>query len=410
MLPHDTQAELFAAALIVDGGKQTLNAFPWTEEHFSDIVSLRIYQACVTLAAANQKIDSMSVTTEANKDGKLAGIAEGYARVAIATTEGSGMSGSADYYFSHLSELLTRRKAILAAKKAVVDLESGDDPQDVAEIFSLASKSIIVKEKPDLKSQLSDLLTLIESNKGRERFPTGLKGLDDALDGGAERGEFVVYAGETSMGKSVLLQMAAAALGASGRKVVVYGLEMPAAMYLSRMAANIANHAILFRGDPDKGFLQAISRAVNTLGAMKLIIRDDLQTLTEIKADAENEIAEGADAIVIDYIQRVQHSIKGSNREEVISTIARTCKNLAFNNNVVVYSATQLNDDGRVRESRTISHEADILGTIQNGYIILDKFRRGERFKKIGCKLNGALARFDKCEIPEDEPKKKYGR
>lgn len=408
-LPLDAKAEVFTAALIVDGGAKVLNAYPWDEGMFTDVIALAMYRSCVRLAAAGHKIDGMSVAIDAKKSGDLNGIEGGQVRLLGETTEAFGLSGSVDFYFNSLSELWTRRKVMLATMRGTEAIKSGaTSPQEVAETIAEAAKSIEIKTRPTLKDQLGAMLQLIEDNKKRERFPTGLNELDDALDGGYERGELVVFAGETSTGKSVWLQMCAAALGQSGRSVVVYSLEMSAAVILARLSANMASHAILFRGDADVGFVNAIRKAVNLIGGMKLIIRDDMFSLAEIMRDARIQIEAGADAIVIDYIQRVEHTTK-ENREQTVSEITRQMKRLALQGNVAVLTASQLNEEGKVRESRAIAQDCDILAVIKEGALSLDKFRRGQRFKKIGCRLNGALARFEFSRETEEEPQKTNG-
>jgi len=406
-LPSDPKAELFTAALILDDPK-VLNSYPWDEAMFVNLIAKSTYLSVVRLTEKGYEVNAMSVAVDAEKSGDLKGIESGQNKVLANATDGMGMSGGIEFYFNVLSELWTRRKAIISTMEGLSDLKKGSKtPQEVSDEIAISCKSLEVKVQPNLKDQLGEMLKLIEANKTRERFPTGMEQLDFALDGGYERGELLVYAGETSMGKSVLLQMAAAALGVSGRSVTIYTLEMSAATILTRLSANLANKAIMFRGESDEGYIRAITKAVNQIGQMKLTIRDNIFSLSEIMRDAKIQIENGADAIIIDYIQRVEHYTK-ENREQAVAEVTRQMKRLALQGNVAVLSASQLNEDGKVRESRAISQDCDILAVIKDGFLCLDKFRRGERFRKIGCKLNGALARFDYVKYEPEEEKPKY--
>jgi len=60
-----------------------------------------------------------------------------------------------------------------------------------------------------------------------------------------------------------------------------------------------------------------------------------------------------------------------------------------------VLTATQLNDDGRVRESRAIAHDADVLLTINEDGIYVAKSRNGQRDVTMNLTLNGRLQRFE---------------
>lgn len=404
-LPSDTQAELYAASLILHGAPNSLN-FPWEEGMFTSPHALAIYKAVVRLSQSSQPIDAMTVCSSA-LDSKDITQSE-YGSLLVSAGEGYGASGSLDYYFSLLSSLHTRRKMIRSLLSGAQSISKGLlCPSQVLEEISEASKEKEVKSFPSLKEQLMELLQFIENNKTKERFSTGLQELDQALDGGYEKGEFVVFAGETSTGKSVLLQMAALALVRAAKKTAFYSLEMPSTAILARMASNAASCSVIFHGPPNQQQAQAINRAINQLAKLPLIIRDSIFSLHDIIRDAKQQIDNGAEAIVIDYIQRVEYQTKES-REQAVAEVTRQMKRLAMEKSVAVLSASQLNEEGKVRESRAISQDCDILCVIKDGHLSLDKFRRGERFKKIGCKLNGALARFVAAEYnPEEKPKYK---
>ena len=59
-----------------------------------------------------------------------------------------------------------------------------------------------------------------------ERIPTGIKKLDDALEGGIPKGAWVVISGEPGTGKTVLTQMLAETAIKRGYKVAILSTEM----------------------------------------------------------------------------------------------------------------------------------------------------------------------------------------
>ena len=69
------------------------------------------------------------------------------------------------------------------------------------------------------------------------------------------------------------------------------------------------------------------------------------------------------DIVVIDYLQLVDAASgrKGETRQEQVAQVSRTCKRLAGELNCVVIGLSQLNDDGKLRESRAIGQDANAI-------------------------------------------------
>jgi replicative DNA helicase len=67
------------------------------------------------------------------------------------------------------------------------------------------------------------------------------------------------------------------------------------------------------------------------------------------------------DMLLVDYIQLVHLRNMRSNetREQLVSEVARRMKLLASTGNMTVITASQLNDDGKLRDSRAIGHHSD---------------------------------------------------
>ena len=104
-----------------------------------------------------------------------------------------------------------------------------------------------------------------------------------------------------------------------------------------------------------------------------------------------------ADVVIVDYIQLVENT-GAETREACISEVARKLKNLALTANIAVLTASQLNDNGMLRESRAIGHHADFVISISDGSLIVDKNRHGPRNVSIPIKLKGELGRFEESD------------
>jgi hypothetical protein len=61
----------------------------------------------------------------------------------------------------------------------------------------------------------------------------------------------------------------------------------------------------------------------------------------------------------------------------------------------ITENASELNEDGKLRESRAIGHHADFVVSIGNGTLVVVKNRRGPRDASIPVRLRGELGRFE---------------
>ena len=216
----------------------------------------------------------------------------------------------------------------------------------------------------------------------------------------------MVAAAETSGGKSILLgQFVLEALKA-GKSVAVFSLEMPSKSILQRLAAAKIGKPILplseIKNHRDQRHIPTegdITQAFSWLVKSRLTIRDDLHEVGEIIAEANRLAANGkADLIVVDYLQIVSMP-KADTREQAISELTRRLKLTSTAANAAIVTASQLNEDGKLRESRAIGHHSDhvvaILHDEGGSRIRILKNRRGPRDIAIPVRMRGDISRFE---------------
>ena len=108
--------------------------------------------------------------------------------------------------------------------------------------------------------------------------------------------------------------------------------------------------------------------------------------------------------IIVDYLQIVSMP-KADNREQAISELTRRLKLTALKSQSLVVTASQLNDDGKLRESRAIGHHADhalfIIHEKNNSSIVVEKNRRGARGVGFPVVMRGEISRFEQGEKQE---------
>jgi len=224
----------------------------------------------------------------------------------------------------------------------------------------------------------------------------------------------VVVGAQTSGGKSILLYQIALEALLDGKSVAIFSLEMPCKSILRRMASNLIGKRIVNQGDFGDGTsfvasFKEIANALQALVKMPITLRDDLSEVGEIDAEARRLAAiNKADVIVVDYLQIVTMP-SADNREQAISELTRRLKLTALKSQSLVVTASQLNDDGKLRESRAIGHHADHVLSIvhekSGSTIFVDKNRRGARGVGFPVSMRGEISRFE--QIEKQETKKK---
>jgi replicative DNA helicase len=140
---------------------------------------------------------------------------------------------------------------------------------------------------------------------------------------------------------------------------------------------------------------------MSTLKASKIQVESGYSELETIDGALRELTAKGeCDIAVVDYIQLVHLRSLNSNetREQHVSEITKRLKALALQLNITLATASQLNDEGKLRESRAIGHHSDhvwmISHTNEGAWIMVNKNREGERGASIPVLMQGSISRF----------------
>jgi replicative DNA helicase len=151
--------------------------------------------------------------------------------------------------------------------------------------------------------------------------------------------------------------------------VLIISLEMPASQIIDRLVARLGNVSLraLAEGVKSEGELQGMQRALNVLHKAPLIIRDDLYDIGSIcsVARAMSKSTMGLGVMFVDYIQLVRCQLgKDASREREVAEVSRSLRLLGLELGCLVIGITQLNEQGKARESRAIQQDATCIMAI----------------------------------------------
>lgn len=320
-----------------------------------------------------------------------------------------------------LRDFLARRRSLELANH-LKDLPHSVDPVEIENAVKNALEGISgalvaplgMTTAKDAVLAFADRLSDAYNNGDIPGLSTGIEILD-AASGGAKPGELWIVGAETSGGKSVLMLQIAAHNLAQGKRVLIFSLEMMATEVIGRLVScygRIPFGHITQPRSATKFSIGKIQSAAEEIKGWELMI-DEREKLTAAKIEAEcyrqRDQHGKIDMVLVDYLQLVSAE-RGRNeaRHEEISRVSKCLKNLAKSLKCPVLTASQLNDDGKLRESRDPSFDADAVLLIGSDGIKAAKLRNAPRGQILPLELNGEFQRFDKMEPQQTTPR--YGR
>lgn len=186
--------------------------------------------------------------------------------------------------------------------------------------------------------------------------------------------------------------------------ILVISLEMPASQIIDRIVARLGNVSLrsLAEGVKSEAELAGVQRALTVLHRSNLIIRDDLYDIQSIcsVARAMSKSSTGLGVMFIDYIQLVRCELgKDSTREREVAEVSRSLRLLGLELGCLVMGITQLNEQGKARESRAIQQDATCIMAIEidtedNRKVNIPFQRNGPCGVSTHLRFNGRTASF----------------
>ncbi len=305
----------------------------------------------------------------------------------------------ADYYLQRAREDAVLRRCHAAAQQAVEQLAQAlrQGTEDAAALLDEIVEKIHSAgnlpgkraERMTMREAMGKLLADVEV---RSQNPGVLPGIStgfpqlDRISNGLQEGHLWVIAGLPGDGKSTLMQNITEGAAKDGAKVGIYQLEMPIEEQAFRYLASdsMVDSDRLWWGNLHPGEFAQIQVSVARLkDAGVEFIRTDDMSADDILADIEN-----ADYRVgmVDYLQLLEiRQAKGETREQALSTVARKMKRIAKQKGMTLLTGSQVNDDGKLRESRAIGQHADKVFFVARE----DEDDHGRRVVQVGKNRGG---------------------
>ncbi|AUO06458.1 DNA helicase [Paenibacillus jamilae] len=400
--PQNLEAEQAVIGSILLQSEALITAMERVQtEDFYDKAHQMIYEAMIELGESGQPIDLVTLTSKIQDKGQLEDI--GGVSYLAKLAHGVPTAANVDYYAQIIEEKAMLRRLIRAATQIVS--EGYSNGEDVAGMLSDAERKIMEISNGrsgsgfiairDVVMEVFDRVELLHQNKGNTTgIPSGFVDLDK-MTAGFQRNDLIIVAARPSVGKTAFaLNIAQNVAVRAKETVAIFSLEMSAAQLVQRMICAEANldanvmRTGEFKGDDDWAKL---TMGIAALSEAEIYIDDTPGiTVADIRAKCRRLKAEkGLGMIVIDYLQLIHGRGKaGENRQQEVSEISRTLKQIARELEVPVIALSQLSrgveqrQDKRpmmsdLRESGSIEQDADIVA-----FLYRDDYYNQETEKK----------------------------
>ncbi|MCX2802237.1 replicative DNA helicase [Microbulbifer thermotolerans] len=345
-------------------------------EDFLTSAHRTIVRAVETLSAGSQPVDIVTVAEELNRAETLGDV--GGAAYLAEICENTPGASNVRVYARLVADHAQRRRLLAAldeAGKSVYAAPIRPVPEIINEVQSAIGQIERARDHgigpQQIDVALKEWLTAlneIETGAEIRRIYTGLANIDERWDG-MRPGELIVIGGTRGTGKTAIVMQIAGEAAVSGKHVLVFSLEMPARQLAMRVSGALGRIPVWMaesrdaavRGQFYEQHSAALAAATEKLKGAPLEIDDQggLHINNLMGRARRSHRRSPVDLVVVDYLQLVNGD--GTNREQQIAHVSRSLKALAKELDCPVIALSQLNREGRARESDGIENDADIV-------------------------------------------------
>ncbi len=416
-----------------------------TAASFYDPKHYYIFKAIIELFGSSNPVDLLTVINKLKKDGELE-LAGGAVYIAQLTNRVAS-AAHVEYYSRIISEKHIQRELIRMCSDILKD--AYEETTDVFDLLNKAEADLFKIAENNMKKEVGDMQSIVKQavediekaskeGDGISGVPTGFRDLDK-LTSGWQRSDMIVIAARPAMGKTAfVLSMARNSAIDYNMGVAIFSLEMSSVQLVKRLISSETRISgdKLRKGDLREDEFVQLHARIQKLSVAPIYI-DDTPGLSvfDLRAKCRRlKMQKNIELIIIDYLQLMSAgNSKGSgNREQEISTISRSIKEIAKELNVPIIALSQLSRSvetrggdkkpmlSDLRESGAIEQDADIVSFIyrpeyyglthnEDGQsnegiaeIIVAKHRNGA-LESVRLKFINQYARFDNVDSFGDD-------
>ena len=388
VMPQDKDVEeAVLGALMLEKDAYTTVCDILKPECFYEPAHQRIYEAIQSLGASQRPIDMLTVVEQLRLNNTLEEVG---GPVVISELTSRVASGAhVEFHARIVAQKYLARELISFASS--IEGKAFDESNDVDDLLQEAEGKLFEISQRNVKKDVTQIDPVIsqaiEQIQAAANRTSGLSGLEsgyhelDKLTSGWQNSDLIIIAARPAMGKTAfVLSMAKNMAVNYNTPVAIFSLEMSNLQLVNRLISNVCeleSQKIKSGQLTPMEWDQLMTRVKHLFSAPLFI--DDTPSLSifELRTKARRLVREHqVKFIIIDYLQLMNASgMKFGSREQEVSMISRSLKQLAKELNIPIVALSQLNrsvesrqgGDGKrpqlsdLRESGAIEQDADIV-------------------------------------------------
>lgn len=347
----------------------------------------RIYEAIQSLGVAQQPIDMLTVVEQLRRNDTLEEIGGPVVISELTSRVASG--ANVEFHARIVAQKYLARELISFA--AAIEGKAFDESNDIDDLLQEAEGKLFEISQRNVKKEVTQIDPVIgqaiEQIQVAANRKSGLSGLEsgfhelDKLTSGWQSSDLIIIAARPAMGKTAfVLSMAKNMAVNYNTPVAIFSLEMSNLQLVNRLISNVCeleSQKIKSGQLSDIEWDQLMSRVKHLYSAPLFIDDTPSLSILELRTKARRLVREHqVKFIIIDYLQLMNAAgMKFGSREQEVSMISRSLKQLAKELNIPIVALSQLNrsvesrqgSDGKrpqlsdLRESGAIEQDADIV-------------------------------------------------
>jgi replicative DNA helicase len=345
-----------------------------TPESFHVAANAVVFSEQREMYDAGKPVELTALTISMRDKGTLDVVGGAHRVTSLAT---SVPTAAAATHYAQILRDKWRLRQVISKCTEVIQL-AYDQTNEPNSVYEFAQRALIgftsfddnkqeIRPIKDVVIDTLDRLEYISENPGKLKgYSYGIKGLDQKT-GGLCAPDLIVVSGQTSDGKTAFAMNVVESVCIAQRiPTLVFSLEMTDSEIAERiLQANAEVDLFKLRigvSLTEKNY-HDLTVSAGRLSESPLYLCDDSDlTMRQIRAKARRYKAKhGIGFIVIDYTQLVGPDDSKENRERQVANISGQAKQMAKELKSPVMILSQLNDDGKLRESRAIGMDGNVV-------------------------------------------------
>lgn len=424
VMPHSAEAEQSViGAMILDRDAVTIATEMLTSDDFYQKQYGILFEAMSELYHEDMPIDLVTLQNRLRAKDVPSEISSlefaGDLITAVPT------SANVKYYAQIVAEKALLRRLIRAneeiAAACYTDKDSVDNIMEDTEkkIFQILQRNSVNEFTP-IKEIVLNALDKIEAASKAKGNVTGLATGFIDLDyktSGFQPSDLILIAARPSMGKTALaLNIAEYMAFRNNQTVAIFSLEMSKEQLVNRLFSleSRVDSQALRTGNLNDNDWTSLIEAAGTIGRSNLIIDDTPGiSVTELRSRCRKyKLEHGLDIVMIDYLQLMQGGRRSESRQQEISEISRSLKEIARELQVPVIALSQLSRAveqrpehrpmlSDLRESGAIEQDADVVMFLyREDYYNQDTEKKDVAEVIIAKQRNGPIGTIELAWLP----------